>query len=157
MSAGQMITAFAFLSTRTDSALWLERAKLLAGYFWTRRNEQTNLIANRPNAGKDRFDGSHFDTSITGLLCRSLFDAHQITGEPLFRDHALAYLKAYAKFGYDADSGQFWGCLKLDGTHEAGPRVIDGYAKYEPRGHIDLWQPYAAGYGHPIHTAQMYA
>lgn len=157
MSAGQMITAFAFLSTKTDQAMWLERAKLLAEYYWVRRNKQTNLIANRPNAGKDRFDGSHFDTSITGFLCRSLLDAHQMTDESLFRDHSLAYLKAYAEFGYDADSGKYWGCLKLDGTHEAGPRAIDGYAQYEPRGHIDLWQPYAAGYEHPIRTAQMYA
>ena len=156
MSAGQMITAFAFLSTKTDKATWLGRAKLLATYYWERRNRQTNLIANRPNAGTDRFDGSHFDTSITAFFCRGLLDAFQMTGESLFHDHALAYLKAYAKFGYDADSGRYWGCLKLDGTPETGPRVVDGYAQYEPRGHIDLWQPYAAGYEHPIQTAQSY-
>ena len=69
----------------------------------------------------------------------------------------MAYLRAYAKLGYDADAGKYWGCLKLDGTPEPGPRVVGGYAQYEPRGHIDLWQPYAAGYEHPIHTAQIYA
>jgi hypothetical protein len=31
------------------------------------------------------------------------------------------------------------------------------YGIYEPRGHLDLWQPYAAGYEHPIATAQVYA
>ena len=157
MSAGEMIAAFAFLHTKTDDTRWLDRAKLLAGYYWERRNKQTNLIANRPNAGKDRFDGSHFDTSITGFLCRGLLDAHEYTGDPLFCEHALAYLRAYAKLGYDADAGKYWGCLKLDGTPEPGPRVVGGYAQYEPRGHIDLWQPYAAGYEHPIHTAQIYA
>ncbi len=157
MSAGEMIAAFAFLHTKTDDTRWLDRAKLLAGYYWERRNKQTNLIANRPNAGKDRFDGSHFDTSITGFHCRGLLDAHEYTGEPLFCDYALAYLRAYAKLGYDADAGKYWGCLKLDGTPEPGPRVVGGYAQYEPRGHIDLWQPYAAGYEHPIHTAQIYA
>jgi len=157
MSAGEMIAAFAFLHTKTNDGMWLDRAKLLAGYYWERRDAQTNLIANRPNAGKDRFDGSHFDTSITAFLCRGLLEAHEFTDDPLFREHALAYLRAFAKFGYDADSGKFWGCLKLDGTPEPGPRVVGGYAQYEPRGHIDLWQPYAAGYEHPIHTAQIYA
>lgn len=157
MSAGEMIAAFAFLHTKTNDAKWLDRAKLLAGYYWERRNEQTNLIANRPNAGMDRFDGSHFDTSITGFLCRGLLDAHEYTGDPVFCEHALAYLQAYAKLGYDAESGKYWGCLKLDGTSEPGPRVVGSYAQYEPRGHIDLWQPYAAGYEHPIHTALIYA
>lgn len=157
MSAGEMIAAFAFLHTKTNDTEWLNRARLLAKYYWERRNEQTNLIANRPNAGKDRFDGSHFDTSITAFLCRGLLDAHEYTGDPLFCEHALAYLRAYAKLGYDTDSSKFWGCLKLDGTPEPGPRVVGGYAQYEPRGHIDLWQPYAAGYEHPIHTALVYA
>jgi hypothetical protein len=31
------------------------------------------------------------------------------------------------------------------------------YGTYEPRGHLDLWQPYAAGYEHAIATAQVYA
>jgi uncharacterized protein YyaL (SSP411 family) len=157
MSAGEMIAAFAFLHGETENPKWLDRAKLLVGYYWERRNEQTNLIANRPNAGMDRFDGSHFDTSITGFYCRGLLDAYESTGDSLFRDHALAYLKAYAQYAYDAKSGEFWGCLKLDGTPEPGPRVVGGYAQYEPRGHIDLWQPYVAGYEHPIHTAQIYA
>jgi len=157
MSAGEMIGAFAFLHNKTKDPKWLDRAELLAGYYWERRNKQTNLIANRPNAGLDRFDGSHFDTSITGFYCRGLLDAFESTGDPLFRDHGLAYLKAYAALGYDAESGKFWGCLKLDGTPEPGPRVVGGYAQYEPRGHIDLWQPYVAGYEHPIHTAQIYA
>ena len=157
MSAGEMIGAFAYVHTKTNDNQWLDRGKLLAQYYWRSRNEQTNLIANRPNAGVDRFDGSHFDTSITGFLCRGLLDAHEYTGDPLFGEHALAYLKAYAKHGYDEASGKFWGCLKLDGTPEPGPRVVGGYAQYEPRGPIDLWQPYAAGYEHPIHTAQVYA
>jgi uncharacterized protein YyaL (SSP411 family) len=156
MSAGEMIAAFAFLSTKSEDNDWLARAKLLATYYWQQRDPRTNLIANRPNAGLDRFDGSHFDTSITAFHCRGLLDAYEVTDDPLFRDYALAYLSAYARRGYDADSGKFWGCLKLDGTPEPGPRVVGDYAQYEPRGHIDLWQPYAAGYEHPIQTARMY-
>ena len=36
-------------------------------------------------------------------------------------------------------------------------RAEDSYQVYEPRGHLDLWQPYAAGYEHPQATAQAYA
>jgi uncharacterized protein YyaL (SSP411 family) len=157
MSAGEMIAAFAFLAVQRADNQWLNRAKLVAAYYWDRRDKQTNLIPNRPNAGMKRFDGSHFDTSITAFHCRGLLDAYILTDDPQFRAYADAYLKAYAKYGYDTSTGTFWGCLKLSGEPEKGPRVVDGYAQYEPRGPIDLWQPYAAGYEHPIHTALMYA
>jgi hypothetical protein len=69
----------------------------------------------------------------------------------------LAYLKAYARHGYDPNTGKFWGALHGDGTPVAGPRAKGGYAVYEPRGHLDLWEPYVAGYQYAIYTAQAYA
>lgn len=157
MSGGEMLYAFAFLYTKTGDPKWLDRALLVANYYWNARHRETNLIPNRPNAGRGRFDGSHFDTSITGFLCRSLLRVFELTGQPSFRDQAVAYLKAYAHYGYDAEARQFWGSLKLDGTPVPGPRVASGYAQYEPRGHIDMWEPYVAGYENPIYTAQVYA
>ncbi len=157
MSAGSMMYAFAFLATKTGEELWLERAKLLANYYWQRRNRASNLIPERPNAGTDRFDGGSFVTAITGCYCHSLLACYELTGEDLFKDQALAYMRAYANYGYDANTQRFWGALKLDGTPIPGPRMSDGYAKYEPRGHLDLWEPYAAGYQFAIYTAQNYA
>ena len=157
MSGGEMLYAFAFLYSKTHDQEWLDRAQLLANYYWNARNPETDLTPNRPNAGRDRFDGSHFDTSITGFLCRSLLGAFELTGQTLFRDQAIAYLKAYARYGYDVEAGQYWGSLKLDGTPVPGPRVSDGYGQYEPRGYIDIWEPYVAGYENPIYTAQVYA
>ena len=157
MTGGEILNAFAFLHAKTKAPTWLDRAKLVANYYWRSRHPETGLIPNRPNAGKGRFDGWHIDTSITGMLCPRLLSAHALTREPIFRDHAVAYLKAYDKYGYDAEAKRFWGSLGLDGTPVAGPRVPKGYAAYEPRGHIDLWQPYIAGYEHPARTAQTYA
>jgi hypothetical protein len=157
MSAGEFIAAFAFLHGKTGEKEWLDRARLVADYYWERRHPETDLIPNRPNAGKDRFDGSHFDTSITGLFCRSLLKASEWTREPLFRDQAVAYLKAYARRGYDEKSGKFWGALKLDGAPLEGPRLPGGYEGYQPRGPIDMWEPYVLGYEMPIYTAQAYA
>ena len=157
MSAGEILRAFAFLYHKTEQPEWLGRARLLAEYYWQRRHRDTNLIPNRPNAGAGRFDGSHFDTSVAGLYGRCLLDAFEWTGEPVFRNHAVAYMKAYAEYGYDAATSKFWGSLRFDGTPVPGPRVRGGYAQYEPRGHIDLWQPYVAGYEHPLDTAVTYA
>ncbi len=157
MTGGEILRSFAFLHTKTRDQVWLDRARLLANYYWDRREKSTNLVPNRPNAGRDRFDGSHFDTSVAGLLCSRLLDAAVMTGETLFRDQAIAYLKAYATHGYDPEARQFWGSLNLDGTPVKGPRLPSGYAAYEPRGHIDMWEPYIAGYECPIYAAQAYA
>jgi hypothetical protein len=164
MSAGACAWAFAFLHQRTGEPVWLDRAKLLACYYWDRRNSQTDLFADRPNAGAQRFDGSHFVTSVTGLYCHALLKCYELTGEQVFKDHALAYLRAYRKYGYDPATGRFWGSLRLDGTPVAGPRLLspqgsarEEYGVYEPRGYLDLWQPYVAGYEHPLPTAQVYA
>lgn len=157
MSGGEILAAFAFLHNRTNDELWLQRAKLVADYYWDARHEKTQLIPNRPNAGSDRFDGGHFDSSITGFLCHRLFTASRLTGQPVFARQAVCYLKAFARYGYDEQAKRYWGSLKLDGTPVRGPRVRGGYGQYEPRGYIDMWEPYVAGYENPIYTAQTYA
>jgi hypothetical protein len=156
MSAGAYIEAFVFMYAKTNETHWLDRAKLLANYYWTRRHPGTNLFPDRPNAGEERFDGSSFVTSITGPYCHSLLKAYELTNESLFKDQAIAYLKAYATFGFDKESGRFRGALNLDGTGVPGPRIFGRYAQYEPRGNLDLWEPYVAGYQYAIYTAQAY-
>lgn len=168
MSAGAILESFAFLHRQTGEKVWHDRARLLADYYWDRRNPATDLFPERPNAGTNRFDGAHFLTSSAGLFCHALLKFSRLTGDDRFREQAVKYLQAYHRFGYDPNSGKFWGSLKLDGTPVPGPRVAppsgkDGelkaeeYGIYEPRGPLDLWQPYAAGYEHPIATAQVYA
>ncbi|MBN2209847.1 MAG: AGE family epimerase/isomerase [Sedimentisphaerales bacterium] len=164
LTAGSMMEGFAFLYGKTNDTLWLDRAKLIADYFWQRRNTTTNMIAERPNAGTNRFDGSAFATDITGPYCLSLLACYQFTGDALFRDQAVAYLKAYNTYGFDPATGKFWGALKLDGTPIPGPRLpasnepeqfgnAQQYAQYEPRGHLDLWEPYILGSQYPLETA----
>ncbi len=157
MSGGAFIEAFAFMYSKTNDQRWLDRARRVADYYWKRRDPNTNLLPERPNAGKTRFDGGSFVTSITGLYCHSLLKAYEMTQEKRFRAHAVTYLKAYAKLGFDRKTGKFWGALQLDGKAIPGPRLKSGYAQYEPRGHLDLWEPYAAGYQYAIYTAQAYA
>jgi hypothetical protein len=163
MSAGAFIEAFAFMYTKTQNIDWLNKANLLADYYWNRRNKETGLFPERPNAGADRFDGSCFVTSITGLYCHSLLKAYELTGVNKFKDQAIVYLKAYSKYGYDQTLGKYWGALQLDGSPIPGPRVYtdnldssEGYAAAQPRGHLDIWEPYVAGYQFAVYTAQAY-
>ena len=168
LTAGSMIEAFAFLYTKTEDKIWLDRAKLLADYFWNLRDKKTNLIAERPNAGSGRFDGSVFATDISGPYCHSLLNAYLLTKEDMFKTQAMAYLTAYNKYGFDEKSGKFWGAIKLDGSPVPGPRLpaspepeqfgnAEQYAQYEPRGYLDLWEPYILGSEFAIETAQCYA
>jgi len=153
MSGASFIDAFAFLYSRTGEKIWLDRARLLESYYHNRRNRNTDLFPDRPNAGTDRFDGGAFVTSITGCYCRGLMNASVLSGEDRFRDRAADYLIAYGKYAYDQETGKYFGALKLDGRTMPGPRTVGDYAQYEPRGYLDLWEPYVAGYQFPLYTA----
>jgi hypothetical protein len=157
MSAGAYIEAFAYLYAQTKDQAWLDRARLLADYYWARRHPATGLLPDRPNAGTKRFDGGSCVTSLPGLYCQSLLVASERTGDASFRNQAVAYLKAWTRYASDRKTGTFWGALRLDGTPIPGPRVGGGYAQYEPRGLLDLWEPYVAGYQYAVYTAQAYA
>lgn len=157
MSSGAFIEAFAAMYAETGEQIWLDRAKLLANYNWRRRHPETDLLADAPNV-EARWDGTRATTTLPGLYAPSLLIAWQHTGEETFREQALAYLKAYARHAYDPKAEVFRGSLQLDGTPVPGPRLSDGsYAQYEPRGAVDIWNPYVLGYEHPLAAAQAYA
>ncbi|MEN6384554.1 MAG: hypothetical protein ABFD79_05090 [Phycisphaerales bacterium] len=157
LTAGNIIEGFAFMYTQTKDPNWLSRAKLVANYYWNLRDQNTNLIPERPNAGRDRFDGSTFLTNTTGPYCHAMLRTYLLTKEEMFKEQAITYLTAYNKYAFDAKTGKFWGALKMDGSYIPGPRVIGGYEESEPRGYLDLWEPYVLGYQYPIETAQSYA
>jgi hypothetical protein len=156
-TGGEFIYAFAFMYKQTGNEKWLQRARLVADYYWNKRSPKTDLVPTNPARSGKRGDAGHFDTSTTGLLCHRLLAAYELTDEEQFRDQALAYLRAYARYGWDNEAEQFFGWLKLDGTPVPGPRQLGGYQQYFPVGHVDLWQPYCAGYEKPLDTAMSYA
>lgn len=161
MACGTHLHAFAFLFSKTKEAVWLERAKLLAGYHWNSRNKETNLCQSQPSKN-DNPASRHCYTIIPGLHAHSLLKAWQLTGEHTFKEYATGYLEAYEKYGYDEETGKYWGILQLDGTPDKRlSRNVD-YCKQEgmdprqPMGHLDLWSPYVLHQEYPQHTAQNY-
>jgi len=160
MTGGAFIHAFAFLHTKLGGTVWLDRAKLLMNHHWNYRNSTTNLIPEAPAASGEsinRWDGHHFTTAAAGLHTHGLFKANELTGDTDFRDRALAYLEAYATYGYDAVGEALYGMLELDGDPVTGSRPASGYSACQPRGHLDLWQPYVAGYEMPMYAAMAFA
>jgi hypothetical protein len=86
MSGGGFVYAMGCLYDMTRDEVWLKRAELIAHYYWRSRNKQTNLIPNCPNDKSRRFDGTHFDTSITGVHCYFLLKTYELTGHQGIRD-----------------------------------------------------------------------
>ncbi len=157
MAAAEFIYALGFLYAKTGDPHYLEAATLVTNYYWNGRHPKTNLIATRPNAGKNRFDGWHSDTVIPGLHAHFLLKTYETTRQAVFRDVALAYLKAYANYGYDSKTDNFWAGLLLDGTPVPDYREAGGYRDHGPSGYADFWEPYVLGHEHHIYSAQNYA
>lgn len=161
MACGTHLHAFAFLYSKTQEGVWLERAKLLAGYHWNSRNKETNLCQSQPSKNENP-DSRRCYSIIPGLHAHALLKAWQRTGDETFKEYAVGYLEAFDKYAYDEDSGKYWGMLFLDGTPDKRTSRNVEYCRREgmdprqPMGHLDLWSPYVLHQEYPQHTAQNY-
>jgi hypothetical protein len=155
-SGGSFVSAFATMYKETQNSIYLNRALTVENWHWSHRNPTTNLVADAPGLGDGRFDGTHCYTTVTGPYTWQLLNAYQDTGNTAFRDHAVAYLKAYDKYGWDAAAGSFWAELALDGTPTpARPRPpASEYDAWEPTGHVDMWKTTIYSYEFPLMAAQ---
>ena len=166
MAIGAHLQAFAFMYAKTGEQKWLDRTRLLASYHWNNRNKKTNLTSDCPCAnpdgpfyrGSSGSSGTHNQTMVPGLHCNSLFNAWKLTGDDRFKEYATAYLAAYAQYGFDEETGKYWGSVSLDGTPDRRSRSDENAVGFVQGafGHIDLWSPYVAGYEFALQTAQMY-
>jgi hypothetical protein len=157
MAAAAYIQAFCFMYSETGESVWLDRAKVLGNYYWVSRNKETNCVPEFPCNVPLPPNRYAFYTTMVGLHSHALLKGWRLSGNDTFRDYAVAYLKAYAKYGYDESSGKFWGSVNLDGTPNRGPGPEGTYGRDIPQGHLDLWEPYVAGNQYGIYTAQTYA
>jgi len=138
MSAGAFVEAFAFLYTKTRKDMWLDRAKLLSDYYWTRRNPKTGN--DKLKNGQDVFYRIPAITVATdGTI---LAFANGRVGTP--RDHC-PYVQLVLR--RSKDNGKTWGPKQVlfdrPGWGAGGcPAVTDpvtGEIMFEV-----LWQPASA-------------
>jgi hypothetical protein len=152
-SGGSLAHAFAFLHSKTGQREWLDRAKLVANWHWSHRNPQTNLPPDAPSTG-DRYDARTCFTTIPGPHAGALLKCTEITGDPYFRDIAVAYVKAWLKYAWDEPAGKFYAALQLDGKPVAENERGTGYDAWMPTGYADTWPTTMYSYEFPLGAAQ---
>lgn len=154
-SGGSFALACAAIYAQTKEEKYLARAKLIAGWHWRHRNPKTGLVADAPSTGS-RYDATHCFTTIPGPHASQLLRCYELTGDARFRDIAVAYLKAYDKWGYDKAARTYHAMLKLDGSPVAEVPRGPGYDAWKPTGHVDIWKTTIYSYEFPLIAAQSY-
>ncbi|MCC6143236.1 MAG: hypothetical protein IT368_05470 [Candidatus Hydrogenedentes bacterium] len=152
-AGGSFIQAFGFLYSKTQDPKYLHWAKTVANRHWNARNMETNLPPDAPSTG-DRYDAHHSFTTITGPYAAALLRTSELTGDSSFRDMALAYLKAYEKYGWDGQAGQWRTMLQLDGAPVMAQDEGEGYDVWKPTGYADIWRTVMFSYEFPMIAAQ---
>lgn len=157
-SGGSFTLAFAFLHKATGDPIWLDRARLVADWHWRHRNAETNLTVDAPST-KPRYDATHCFTTVPGPHAAALLRAYEITHDTRLRDIALAYIRAYLRYGWDSEAGTFYAALKPDGTPVRDQPQGKGYDRWMPSGYVDIWPTTMYSYEFPLMAAQacMYA
>jgi hypothetical protein len=150
---GEMVYAFSVAYKKTGEQKYLDRAKTIANRHWNARNKETNLAPDAPSTGS-RYDAHHCFTTVTGPYAALLLKSFEETGDPLFRDQALAYLRAYLNFGWDGEAGQWRAMLQLDGTPVMDQEKGAGYDVWKPTGYVDIWRSIMFSYEFPVIAAQ---
>ena len=154
-SGGSFALACAATYHQTKEEKYLERAKIIAGWHWRHRNEETALVPDAPSTD-GRYDATHCFTTIPGPFASQLLRCYELTGDAWFRDVAVACLKAYDKWGYDKEANTYHAMLKLDGTPVSARSRGSGYDAWAPTGYVDIWKTTIYSYEFPLIAAQSY-
>lgn len=152
-SGGEFAYAFAYLYSQTNNPEHLQWAKAVASRHWNARNLDTNLAPDAPGTG-DRYDAHHSFTTVTGPHAALLLKAFEASGDPWFKDVALAYIRAYLEYGWDAQAGEYWAMLTLGGKPVLDQEKGEGYDIWKPTGHVDVWRTVMYSYEFPEIAAQ---
>ena len=157
-SGGLLVHALAFLGQQSGFEEYTDRAELVQSYHWNSRNPETGLFPSDPDHAGVRWDGDYCTTMEIGLYCYYLLKAYVLSGREVFRDHALATMKAYVRYAWDPNAKKFYGALLVsDGRPAICSRRHPNYKCQLPSGYLDLWEPYNYGWEWPLASAQNYA
>jgi hypothetical protein len=158
-TAGEIVLLCAYLETLEPNEPWTQRAIQVARAHYDARDPRTNLFPNRAYGDDDRFDRRHSDTTVTGFWASRVLMAGRLTGNAELIGMARDVLRAWARYGWDEDSGLPWACLLPDGTPVDKERdyTATSYDKFDPVGHWDLWKDYCYGFEAPFATLMTYA
>lgn len=159
-SAGSFTIAFAFMHKMTGEQHYLDKARLITEWHWSHRNPENGLVPESPWASDQKsvyWNGWHMFTQVTGCYGSQLLRASEICGDPLFRDRAIAYMKAYEKIGWNDKDRQYYAMLRVrDGKRIVEFNAAEGAheSPYTPIGYVDVWRTIMYTFEFPIVAAQ---
>lgn len=152
-SGGTFVQAFAFMYGAAQEQRYLDQAKTVANWHWSQRHPETGLVADAPGL-TSRYDGQHCFTTVAGPHAAQLLRASELSGDPFFRDCAIAYIKAYDQYAWDEAAQTYHAMLKLDGTPVGDRPKGSGYDAWAPYGHIEIWRSTIFSYEFALSAAQ---
>ena len=147
-SGGILAESLAWLSLRVDDPSLADQALRIARFSWSSRGRDTNLVRNSPD--HDRWDQTTCTTEV-GLWSGSLLRCTDYTGVEECASIAGEAVLAYLKYGYDEQTGRYWGRLNVD---DGRPLVGPKSTIYMPDEYADLWAPLFPIHDYPMALAE---
>jgi len=147
-SGGILSESLAWLAARVGDPSLTELALQVARYSFENRGATTGLLENNPT--ETRWD-KHVCTTEVGLWAGSLLRAADATGHAEFIDMADAAMRAYLRYGFDDETKQYYGRLRVvDGAPVLEPKAT----RYEPDPYSSLWEPLFPTHDYPFCFAE---
>jgi len=162
-SSGSFIIGFCFMYSVTGEQHYLDKALLLAEWHYSHRSKETGLIpesawgSEQGEKGNLYWNGEHMFTQVTGCYAAQLLRSFELSGDPVFRDRAIGYLKAYEKYGWDEQARNYYAMIRFrDGKpvveYDASRAVPE--RPFTPIGYVNVWRTIMYTFEFPIVAAQ---
>jgi hypothetical protein len=133
-AGGILAESAAWMFSKTEDRQLLEMAFRIARYSYSQRGGKTGLLINDPDGG--RWD-SKVATTETGVWAQSMLRAAEYSGSAEFMQMARNTVSAYLKYGFDSESGLYYGRVDV----ETGEPVVPQNKGYWPGKYSRIWNP----------------
>ena len=125
-AGASLIDSLCWLAKQTEDRKGelMELALLAARYSYAQRDEMTGLLRNQPV--EKRWD-YYASTTEIGLWAGSLLRASEYTGEEEFGQIAEAAMRPWLQFGFDENTGKYYGRLAVESGLPQPPEAPRGW------------------------------
>ena len=162
-SSGSFIIGFCFMYSITREQHYLDKAHILTEWHYSHRSKETGLIPESPwgaeqgEKGNLYWNGEHMFTQVTGCYAAQLLRSFELTGDPVFRDRAIEYIKAYEKYGWDEKARNYYAMIRF---RDGKPVVAFDASRaaherpFTPIGYVNVWRTIMYTFEFPLVAAQ---
>lgn len=148
-AGGVLAETFAWLYRQTGAGDLAELALKVARYSFDSRHPITGLLENARDS--QRWDKITTTTEV-GLWAGSLLRAADYTSNPSFEAMASDAVRAYLNYGFDEETGRYYGRLNVaDGS----PQVGEKETLYQPGTYANIWNALFPTHDYPLALAEV--